>query len=272
MRMMKIKSHNELKEVISKEMAEYDDFSIELNNDHGSLFISSSLLTEDKVVISLSAADKSIGVVADSDDHQSKMNFIQENCLNLITGFPITITLIEKINIDLIDPDDAYDDDEDFEDDGYYEIGDYRDEYFAIYEGMKELQPPICINNANDALKIFSEFLKRKDFDKLIISFSILIPDLNHTYLADLVVDKLYVYGRTLISFVLARPDMKEVMHIEFNDNNDIISEFVQSDKNSVDYVTQLFYSRIMTLYAKTSFLSNEKVKICARSNCKLLD
>lgn len=272
MRMMKIKSRDELKEVITKEMAEYDDFSIELNNDHGSLFISSSLLSEDKVVISLSAVDKSIGIVADSGDYRSKMNFIEENCLNLITGFPITITLIEKIGIDLIDPDDTYDDDEDFEDDGYYEIGDYRDEYLAMYEGMKELQEPILIRNADDALNLFSEFLRRKDADKLIISFSMLIPDLDRTYLADLVVDKLYVYGRTLISFVLARPDMKEVMHIEFHDNNDIITEYVQSDKNSINYVTQLFYSRIMTLYAKTSFLSNETVKICARSNCKLLD
>lgn len=270
---LKIMSKGQLIYIICTTLNQYDDCVIEFNNSNADrpIFVISNKLADNKVLLSLCAGNMSVGNVIPNTPKEKKL-WVDDNLNKGYFDEEITVKItikqdkdntIKDSNINDINLDDEF---ENVDPEGHYDIVDYREDYLTKHNRMRITQTPIKISNIDQAFSLFQRFLIKDNCDKLIISFYTNIPDLDHTFIIDVVFDKLYVYGRTIISCILTRPDMGD---IEFTSPSDFLFEYKYKHKSNNEELFSKFYDMINMAYLRCSLVSGKEVKINAFSNCK---
>lgn len=262
---LRIESKEQMKYILSTALNQYEDCVININEN---ISIISNRLSSDKILLSLCTGTKSIGNVVENNA-SSKMQWVNDYFMKYLDDDISDIELEVNIKQDVdnlitdINIDDEY---EDIVDDyGFYDIVDYREDYMLKHNNMRIRQKPISVNGMKEVAHLFSRFLVKDNCDKIIFSFFTYIRDLNHTFILDLVIDKLYVYGRTLISFIVTRPDMGD---IEFTNPSDCIFEYRYKDKANNKELVNILKKHIATCFTRCDLVSNHnKVNINAYSN-----
>ena len=262
---LRIESKEQMKYILSTALNQYEDCVININKN---ISIISNRLSDNKILLSLRTGTKSIGNVVENNSNH-KMQWVNDYFMKYLDDDISDIELEVNIKQDVdnlitdINIDDEY---EDIVDDyGFYDIVDYREDYMLKHNNMRIRQKPISVNGMKEVAHLFSRFLVKDNCDKLIFSFSTYIHDLNHTFILDLVIDKLYVYGRTLISFIVTRPDMGD---IEFTNPSDCIFEYRYKDKANNKELVNILKKHIATCFTRCDLVSNHnKVNINAYSN-----
>lgn len=245
---------NELENFIYSTLAMYTDCVIELNNNISSIFIISSRLSDEDVLISLCAGDKSIGEVF--SDNNSKYEFIRNKVLRMVKMFnnPIYVTVIPKEDIDI-----------DIDDD----IEEYDNNYNNHIE--KDDQTSTKITNINDAVNLFKKYLVNDKCDSLIISFKVLTKALTYSnyFCLDIICDKVYLKNQnsSLISFIIEIPNLD----VKNRYSNSKIYEFNSNIMDSLISITELFKQFVMSCFMRCYYISKEEIEINAYSNIKLI-
>ena len=264
---LRIESKEQMRYILSTALNQYEDCVININDN---ISIISSRLSSNTILLSLCTGVKSIGNVVENSSKQ-KMEWINNYFMKYINDdiSDIELEVNIKQDVDNLITDINIDDEFEFEDIvneyGFYDIIDYREEYMMKHNNMRIKQKPIYIRDMKEITYLFSQFLMKDNCDKLIISFSSFIRDLDHTFILDLVMDKLYVYGRTLISFIVTRPDMG---NIEFTNPSDCVFEYRYKDKENNRELVQILKNHIATCFTRCDLVSNHnKVNIHAYSN-----
>lgn len=256
---VKIKTQLQFESVVYTTLNQHENCTITIQdeNSNACMYFVSSKLSDNNVLLSLCAGDKSIGDVVKINDGKSKMNWIKENCRIDFDYADIVVDIPSSQSKD------------NNENAGYFKLNhnDYRKEYLQKYCNMKKYQVPILIENSTDAMELFTSFLHNHGCNKIIFSFSVIVPDLKHRYILELVIDKIYVYGRTLISFVSVRPDMKD---ITFTCPSDSVTEYFPKNRESDARLISDFYDYIMTCFYRCTLVSDQEIEIKVYSNCKL--
>ena len=160
---------------------------------------------------------------------------------------------------------------ENFDPNGYYDIEDYRDDYMTKHNRIRMFQEPIKLNefNLGQLCNIFELFINKDSCDKFIISFSKYVKAADHTFILDLVIDKLYVYGKTFIVFTGTRPDMGEN---QLKSVHDTIVEYRDYNKDDcMPYLYECFEEVVLSYYDMCRLVADGKVNINLYSNCKLI-
>lgn len=262
---LKIESREQLRYILSTALNQYEDCVININDN---VSIISNRLSDNKILLSLCTGTKSIGNVVENDSNH-KIQWVNDYFMKYLDDdiSDIELEVIIKQDVDNLISDINIDDDyEDIIDDyGFYDIEDYRVDYMLKHNNMRIRQKPISVKGMKEIAHLFSQFLVRDDCDKIIFSFSTHIRDLDHTFILDLVIDKLYVYGRTLISFIVTRPDMGD---IEFTNPTDCVFEYKYKDTSNNKQVVTILKNHIATCLTRCDLVSNHnKVNIHAYSN-----
>lgn len=208
---IKVESIKQLNDIIYTSIISDNNCTIEMRYINYSCFLTSSDLNNNKILLSICIKNKSIGNAFNKSDTRGIIRWIQDNC-NLITkDIPLNDFTI-KINKDDIKIDNHIEDIEvDFDPEGYYDASEYIDNYLDKHNRIRILQTPKGIKDKNDAYKLFEMFLNNNGCNKLIFSFSTYISHLNHIFVLDLVLDKMYTFGREVIAFTHVRPDMGDI-------------------------------------------------------------
>lgn len=268
---LRIESLRQFNFILSTTLAQYPDCIIEVkyNKSELSMFIIQTSMG-DRAMLSITNGRESFGEVFDMDDNESKMMFIAEDFMSHVDisfmdgeylTFKITNKGYNENNITDVNVDDEVDEEP------YNLINDYRTEYLQIHNKIKT-QEPIKITNYNQANSLFADFLSRDDCNKIIFEFSTEIPHMDHIFIVDLVIDKIYTYGRTLISFIVTRPDIND---IRFTNNRDCVCVTpYQMNNKSMKKISEKFISRMKDCFVRCDILSEGNVEINVFSNCKL--
>ena len=151
--------------------------------------------------------------------------------------------------------------------DGYYDLVDYRMDYLTKHNQMKLFQKPIEIETKREAITLFGDFLENDRCNKIIFALSILIPDLKTKFCIDIVIDKLYTYGRTFVTFILVRPDMCDM---DFKDPSDTLLEYDDRYIYSKNELITHFSKVISSCFSRCSKVSKENIKIEVYSNTRI--
>lgn len=258
---------DDLKTIIVTSIIIYEDCVIELNNTYSSIFIVSSKITEDNILLSLCADKKSIGDVIKRGDYDKIENIIKTSFIDNIEIYnSISVTITPKIddNIDGELEDIIYSD---------YKLDNicsdkynYKDKYLINHNKIKVFNQPLKIKTIYDAVGLFKKFIVNDNCTKLIISFSVYIPSIDHTFILDLISDKMYTYGRTLISLIISRADIN---NINLKYKYDTIDE-CNKEKETIDDEIINFYKMAMVCFNRCMHISTEEIKIEAYSDIKL--
>lgn len=281
---LKIESREQLKLIVKHTLNQYNDCVIELKADNFDkpLFIISTEIPNGDILLSMMVGYHSMGDSFSVCDKEMKNEWI-DNCLSPMNEIVITSIIVTiKQNKDDINDNPSFDDfvdelEDEFEvckltPEGYNEIIDYREDYLTKHNRMKITQTPVKLSGQGkmQAKFQFNNFLNKDNMNKIIISFTTIVPDCNHEFILDLIIDKIYVYGRTFISFVLSRPDfLDEEMELKSMEDN--MMEYNSKYKKSHEEIHEIFDKMFDYAYRQAELVSDEKVNIYFYSNCKVI-
>lgn len=246
---LEIKTQQQLEGIIYTYIHEHNNCTIKLHEKtHDDFFyFTSSKLNNNQILLSLCAGDVSVGNVMNINNGKDLMKWIHEKC-NYIDFSVANITMyLEEENKTTSDLN-------------------FRQEYLKNHAAVKKTTP-LLIVDCEDAIDLFVRFLKNDRCTKLIFSFKVFIPDLNYTFLLDLVIDKTYVYNKTCISFSTVRADIKGY----FPSQHDSIYRYTPNNNDSLAELKEECASHLDTLFIRCLCVSKEEINIYAYSNCELI-
>lgn len=284
--MSNIKTREEIIEIIYNAFIERCDSVIGINNPttKESIYFISSSIDESDILLSLCAGNKSFGNKFHITDLDGIHDWISDIVLKLLTNEENEVNIdiknkyyIDDENIQYFEENIAeefsyfkndIEDEEEIEiPDGYYDLVDYRMDYLTKHNQMKLFQKPIEIETKREAITLFGDFLENDRCNKMIFALSILISDLKTKFCIDLVIDKIYTYGRTFITFILVRPDMCDM---DFKDPSDTLLEYDDRYIYSKDELIIHFSKVISSCFYRCSKMSKENIKIEVYSNTRI--
>ena len=260
---IKIENKNQLQEIIYTWIQQYNNCVIKLyeQNCDDFFYFTSAKINNKSLLLNMCAGNISVGDVIDIDG-KLIMGWIKEKCEYIDFKYANLTAYLEdstsKSNLN------------------------FRQVYLKDYSDIKKTTP-ILLMEFEDAMELFERFLNNDECTKIVYAFSIDIPDLNHTFKIDLMVDKIYVYGKTLISFSKTRPDVKGLFPssttIMYNGdisndipgNVDSMHVYFPKDEENLAYLCDAFTDNILTILTRVMNVSKEKVNIYAYSNCELI-
>lgn len=281
---LKIESQKQLELIITHTLNQYNDCVIEFKVEDFDkpIVMVSTEIPNGYILLSMMIGNHSLGDAIPIHDKEMKHKWINE-CLKhtkeiVITSIMVTIKQNKDDIIRSKSFDDFVDELEDefqtckLDPEGYNEIIDYREDYLTKHNRMKITQTPVKLSSQGkmQAKFQFNNFLNKDNMNKIIISFTTIVPDCNHEFILDLIIDKIYVYGRTFISFVLSRPDfLDEEMELKSMEDN--MMEYNSKYKKSHDEIHEIFDNMFNYAYRQAELVSGEKVNIYFYSNCKVI-
>lgn len=247
---IKITTRQQLEGIIYTWFNEHNTCVIKLHEETTDdfFYFTSSKINNTTLLLSMCAGDVSVGGVVNSNDGKSIMNWIKDKC-NYIDFRVANLTI--------------YLDDNKNNDSGKLN---FRQSYLKNHIDIKKTTP-ILITELEDAIDLFVRFLENDNCTKLIFSFSVLIPDLNHEFKLDLVIDKIYVYNKTFICFSTVRPDIKGY----FPGYDDCIYRYIPNSDYSIVELEDACDTRLFTLFTRCAYVSKEEIDIYAYSNCEII-
>lgn len=281
--MYKLESKNkkELSNAISIAILKYLDCVIEIKNinNNSSVYLISAKINNNTILISICAGGKSIGNTMGTKDYYSVDMCISKYIEKLKYDENTLVSVQPKVDADEAETYEDVEDDncEDIEiktiidSNGYtWSNSDPGYTYFLKHKYMLSRQDPIDVQNLSNALVLFNQFLDMDECDTIVFSFNTKIEDLDHTFMMDLVIDKIYTGNRILLSFIIQRPDAEEFM--DYLDPSDSIIEYVDNDlATSINRVTNEFETKMNFCYVRCcTVANNEDTYIFAYCNQKL--
>lgn len=262
---LKVESKEQLSYFLGVALNQYEDCTIRIINDKLPVYIICSKISDESTLMAL-YSDKGTSHVSNVivNDHESKMEWVNMFYLERLdesyNGMTFTLEVTIKQEVDNLIRDVNIDDES-----GFYEIEDYREEYLTKHNRMRISQKPISLRSSNELVDLFKKFLIKDDCNKLILSFYTHIKALDHVFMIDLVIDKIYVYGRTLISFIITRPDLGD---IEAVCPDDCIFEFKYKNDVNNKELLKILANKIHICYLRCDLVSNHNgVNVDAYSN-----
>ena len=246
---IKITSQSQLEGIVYTCFQEYNNCVIKLHEEYSDdfFYFTSSKLNNVNILLSMCAGDVSVGDVINSNNGKDIMNWIKDKCSYI--DFSVS-------NLTAYLEDDKKESSSNLN---------YRQAYLKNHVDVKKTTP-ILIPDIYDALDLFGRFLDNDNCTKLIFSFNVLIPDLNHNFKIDLVLDKIYVYNKTFICFSTTRPDIKGY----FPGYHDCIYRYTKNE-NAISELMETCDSQLFTIFTRCTYVSNEEINIYAYSNCELI-
>lgn len=247
---IKILTQQQLEGIVYTYFNEHNNCIIKLHEESSDdfFYFTSSKLNNTSLLLSMCAGDVSVGNVVSSNDKKYIMDWIKDKC-NYIDFSVANLTMYLEENKNEVSTN-----------------LNYRQEYLYNHHNTKKTTP-ILIIDINDAIDLFIRFLENDKCTKLIFSFSVLIPDLNHVFQIDLIIDKTYVYNKTYISFTTIRPDIKGY----FPGCNDSIYHYVPKNKSCLDELEDVCDMELFTIFTRCAYVSKEEIDIYAYSNCEII-
>lgn len=247
---IKIENRQQLEGIVYTYFNQYDNCVIKMHEESSDdfFYFTSSKLNKTRILLSMCIGVVSVGDVVNSDDGKSIMNWIKDKC-NYIDFDVANIT--------------AYLEDNKNETSSKLN---YRQEYLYKHHNTKKTTP-ILIVDIHDAIDLFVRFLENDKCTKLIFSFSVLIPDLDHLFQIDLIIDKTYVYNKTYISFTTVRPDIKGY----FPGYSDCIYHYVPKNNSCLVELEDVCDAELFTIFTRCAYVSKEEINIYAYSNCEII-
>jgi hypothetical protein len=245
---IKILTQQQLEGIVYTYFNEHHNCVIKLHEESSNdfFYFTSSKLNNTSILLSMSAGDVSVGDVVSSNDGKSIMNWIKDKCNYIDFGVAnLTLYLEDNKDSDKLN---------------------FRQSYIKNHIDIKKTTP-ILITEIDDALDLFKRYLINDNCTKLIFSFSVLIPDLNHQFKLDLVIDKMYVYNKTFICFSTVRPDIKGY----FPGYDDCIFRYIPNNEHSLMQLDDECDIRLFTLFSRCAYVSKEEIDIYAYSNCEVI-
>lgn len=245
---IKIESRKHLEGIIYTWFKENEDCIIELQDLSlgGHIYFMSSKLPDGTIFLSVCAGNDSIGNVI-FNNNKSRIEWIKDVC---------DIIDFDKARIvaDLKSPNKKKD------------IPSYKDNYSYLktYQKTKSTVP-IKIIDIDDAEELFWKFLNNDKCDKMIYSFNIPIPDLDNIFKLDCILDKVFVYGRTLISYATTT-DGLNCFASDF-----IIEHDIDRNKENEMHLWDICKEILLALFSRCALVSSEEIDIYVYSNCELI-
>lgn len=247
---IKIENREQLEGIVYTWINQHHDCVIKLHEQSSDdfFYFTSSKLNNTTLLLSMCAGDVSVGDVVNSNDGKFIMNWIKNKCDYIDFNVAILIAYLE-----------------DNKNESLTNLN-YRQQYLQRHADIKKTTP-ILIVDIHDAIDLFVRFLKNDKCTKLIFSFSVLMPELDHTFLLDLVIDKTYVYNKTCISFSTVRPDIKTY----FPDLHDTVFRYIPNNNESLVELEDECESHLNTIFIRCMYVSKEEINIYTYSNCEII-
>ena len=244
---IKISSREQLQSVIYTWFNEHKNCIIELQDIYlgGCIYFMSSKLPDDTTLLSMCVGETSIGDVISFDDKKSKMEWIK-NKLKVIDFDNANITAQLKSADKIINVEDK-------------EYRTYPESYRRVKKTI-----PVLISTIDEAQELFSRFLKNSECKTLIFSITVPIVDLGYVFTLDFVIDKIFIYGRTLISFTTTSKDTDVFV------SHYLIEYTVNDDETTMD-LKDICDDIILGLYRRCMIVSNEDISVYVYCNHELL-
>lgn len=223
------------------------------------------MLSSERVLLNLVVGDKSIGNPVRIKDHKAKMEWIKNICGWIDWSCANLIALLE-------------------DDNPKNEDLNFIDKYYNEYNQTKK-NTPTLVKNMSDAFNIFLKFLTNTKCTHLVFLFEVYVPAIKSQFAIELIIDKLFMYGRTFVGFshdkinkyhynntnnfnsFLVLEDNKLKSYIPHDD----LLEYESKDDENVKELCEILYSTIKGSYNRCAILSNEEINIYAYSNCELI-
>lgn len=265
---IKIETRKQLEGIVYTWFNEHDNCVIKLHEESSDdfFYFTSSKLNNVSILLSMCAGDVSVGDVVDSKNGRNIMNWIQDKCNYIDFGVADLTIYLEDDKIENTSK------------------LNFRQTYLKNYMDIKKTTP-ILLTQANwsDIEDLFKRFLNNDSCTKLIYAFKTYIPDLKYAFQVDLVIDKLYIYNKTLISFTTARSDVEgffpgNTLFIfngknvnDIDGNVDRIYRYIQNNERYISELCYEFCSHMQLLLTRCMNVTNEEVNIYAYSNCEII-
>lgn len=257
---IKTNTKEDLKEAIINNILKYKDCVMELTQLHDEslppVYIIISSISDTKISISIGTNDMTVGDIIDNDEDsitRSLNNHLFDH-IQYNIHIKINITIkgdIDNHNVQL----------------DKISFRDIKNNYMKDYDKIINSKP-IELKKIKDASDLFIHFMRRDDCDKLIVTITTYIKDLEYTYTLNLVCSKVYVYNRSIIYIMSYRgntpknfPNIKDDTVLEFSPRR-------QYGKDSCQ-VEEFMRHFGMCCY-RCKNVSHGKLKINAYSNVKL--
>ena len=261
----KIQSRIHLESVLYTCIDKYDNCVIELKceNTGESLYITSIELPNDTVLLSLSTnkIDRAIGNAINKNDGRSKMAWIKEKCefIDFSDNPDFTLYMPEQQELS-------------------HNKLDYKKSYLKSQEEVKK-SIPLKIVNLDDAMDLFCKFLKNNNCNKLIYSFNVIIKDLKYKFTLNLIIDKLYVFSKSLITFVFERERAKDASFMILLPDGEIqhnvprvdLFELDPIDGDNILDMLNFCEMGLLGAFDRCCNVSEEEVELYVYSNCELI-
>lgn len=247
---IKILTRQQLEGIVYTYFNTHNDCVIKLHEESSDdfFYFTSSKLNNTSLLLSMCAGDVSVGDVVNSTDGKFIMNWIRDKCDYIDFSVANLTAYLEDSKNDISTK------------------LNFRQSYLKNHADVKKTTP-ILIVDINDAVDLFVRFLENDNCTKLIFSFSVLIPDLNHNFQLDLVIDKMYVYNKTFICFSTIRPDIKGY----FPGYDDCIYRYIKNNDYNTVELEDACDTKLFTLFTRCSYVSKEEINIYAYSNCEII-
>lgn len=121
----------------------------------------------------------------------------------------------------------------------------------------------IKVENLSKLLRITKLLLSDENCDQIVVTFSIIIPDIEYVYLMDVIIDKFYTFGMKIAIVNIVRPDFRCAIQEP--------SIFNISNEECIDTTLDNLSEDYIQIFKRCMPCSSEEVDIYVRSNCELI-
>lgn len=248
---------NELKELLIYNILKYKNCISELRQgDNPPLYIITNQLTDNTITISVGTGDKIVGDIVKDDRDEI------ENVLDYFILDRIPYTFYAMVKVTPISENNKNAENNSIN----VSYQDLKEEYIENQEYA--LNSTIRLKDKYDIKKFFKLFLFIDECNKLLLTFSVSIPDLENDFCMSVTCDKIYLCNHDAIAMTLLREDTKNVEDdfLHFQRDKIIQFNYGNSNTNAIDE----FMKYIDFSIQLCNYVSDERIKINAYTNVKL--
>ena len=244
----------ELKDILVHNILKYNNCIIELvQGSNPPLYVIVNKISNDTISIAIGTRDKIVGDIVkyDKDEIENVLEYFILDRISYKFYAKVKVTPTSESNHNEINNSHSA----------------VREEYIENQYNILNSKP-ITLEGEYDIKKFLKIFLHTDDCNKLIITFSVSVPDLEKDFCMSITCDKVYICNRDIVVITLIREDVKNCDDSYLKLQKDKLVQFEDHDSNKIvidEFMEYFNFSMQMCKY-----VSDNEIKINAYSNVKL--
>ena len=246
---------NELKDLLVHNILKYNNCIIELvQGSNLPLYIIANKISNDTISIAIGSRDKIVGDIIkyDKDEIENVLEYFILDRISYKFYAKVKVTPATESNHNEINTSHSA----------------VKEEYIENQYNILNSEP-IILNSEYDIKKFLKIFLYADDCNKLIITISVSVPDLEKDFCMSITCDKIYVCSRNVIAMTLIREDAKNCDDAPYLKlQRDKLVQFEDHGSNIIVIDEFMEYFNFSMQICK--YVSDNEIKINAYSNVKL--